>query len=83
MYESLLKLYTILLISCGYWIAKIFIDVEQAPIERVKLMVQNQDEMIRQGVLDRPYSGVLDCTKRVLQTEGVYPFWRGGFHFTL
>merc|ERR1712142_755384 len=48
-----------------------------APIERVKLMVQNQDEMIRQGVLDRPYSGVLDCTKRVLQTEGVYPFWRG------
>ena len=46
-------------------------------------MVQNQDEMIRQGVLDRPYSGVLDCTKRVLQTEGVYPFWRGGFHFTL
>merc|ERR1740131_365602 len=33
--------------------------------------------MIKQGRLDRPYSGVLDCTKRVLQTEGVYPFWRG------
>jgi len=48
-----------------------------APIERVKLLVQNQDEMIKQGRLDRPYTGVLDCTKRVLATEGVYPFWRG------
>jgi len=48
-----------------------------APIERVKLLVQNQDEMIKQGRLDKPYTGVIDCTKRVLQTEGVYPFWRG------
>jgi len=48
-----------------------------APIERVKLLVQNQDEMIKQGRLDKPYKGVIDCTKRVLQTEGVYPFWRG------
>jgi len=35
-----------------------------APIERVKLLVQNQDEMIKQGRLDRPYNGVIDCTKR-------------------
>merc|ERR1712059_15453 len=48
-----------------------------APIERVKLLVQNQDEMIKQGRLDKPYAGVIDCTKRVLTTEGVYPFWRG------
>jgi len=48
-----------------------------APIERVKLLVQNQDEMIKQGRLDKPYKGVIDCTKRVLATEGVYPFWRG------
>merc|ERR1712130_874113 len=48
-----------------------------APIERVKLLVQNQDEMIKQGRLDKPYSGVLDCTKRVLATEGIVPFWRG------
>jgi len=48
-----------------------------APIERVKLMVQNQDEMIKQGSLDRPYTGVIDCAKRVLVSEGVYPFWRG------
>merc|ERR1712240_147373 len=48
-----------------------------APIERVKLLVQNQDEMIKQGRLDKPYNGVIDCTTRVLRTEGVYPFWRG------
>jgi len=48
-----------------------------APIERVKLLVQNQDEMIKQGKLDKPYKGVIDCCQRVLKTEGVYPFWRG------
>ena len=41
-----------------------------APIERVKLMVQNQDEMIKAGRLDRPYKGVIDCTMRTFQTEG-------------
>merc|ERR1711970_1677218 len=48
-----------------------------APIERVKLLVQNQDEMIKQGSLDKPYKGVIDCTTRVLKTEGFLPFWRG------
>merc|ERR1719233_814861 len=33
--------------------------------------------MIKQGRLDKPYTGVIDCTTRVLKTEGVYPFWRG------
>ena len=48
-----------------------------APIERVKLLVQNQAEMIKQGRLDRPYTGVVDCVKRTLASEGVLPFWRG------
>lgn len=48
-----------------------------APIERVKLLVQNQDEMIRAGRLDKPYSGVVDCTARTFKTEGLLPFWRG------
>jgi len=48
-----------------------------APIERIKLLVQNQDEMIRQGRLDKPYKGIIDCTTRVLKNEGVYPLWRG------
>merc|ERR1712203_894755 len=48
-----------------------------APIERIKLLVQNQDEMIKAGRLDKPYNGVVDCLRRVLATEGVYPLWRG------
>jgi len=48
-----------------------------APIERVKLMVQNQDEMLKSGRLDRPYTGVVDCTRRILTEEGVLPLWRG------
>ncbi|XP_057297044.1 uncharacterized protein LOC130625935 [Hydractinia symbiolongicarpus] len=48
-----------------------------APIERVKLMVQNQDEMIKQGKLTEPYKGVIDCTARTFKSEGLIPFWRG------
>jgi solute carrier family 25 (adenine nucleotide translocator) protein 4/5/6/31 len=48
-----------------------------APIERVKLLVQNQDEMIKAGRLDRPYKGVIDCTMVTFRNEGVLPFWRG------
>ncbi|KAL7673037.1 hypothetical protein ACOME3_007909 [Neoechinorhynchus agilis] len=48
-----------------------------APIERVKLMIQNQGEMLKQGVIDRPYKGVADCTVRTFRSEGLFPFWRG------
>jgi len=48
-----------------------------APIERVKLLIQNQTEMLKSGRLDRPYTGVVDCTRRVIATEGVIPLWRG------
>lgn len=48
-----------------------------APIERVKLMVQNQDEMLKSGRLKTPYKGVLDCVSRVNAEEGVASFWRG------
>jgi len=48
-----------------------------APIERVKLLVQNQDEMLKSGRLDKPYGGVMDCTMRTFRQEGVLPFWRG------
>jgi len=48
-----------------------------APIERIKLLVQNQDEMIKSGRLSEPYKGVIDCTTRTFRTEGILPFWRG------
>ena len=41
-----------------------------APIERVKLLVQNQDEMLKQGRITEPYKGVIDCTLRTYKTEG-------------
>ncbi|XP_017972144.1 PREDICTED: ADP,ATP carrier protein ER-ANT1 isoform X2 [Theobroma cacao] len=48
-----------------------------APIERVKLLLQNQGEMIKRGQLHQPYNGVGDCFKRVLRDEGLFSFWRG------
>ena len=45
-----------------------------APIERVKLMVQNQDEMLKSGRLKEPYKGVIDCTMRTYRTEGAYMY---------
>jgi len=48
-----------------------------APIERVKLLVQNQGEMLKQGILTEPYKGVIDCTQRTLKSEGIGAFWRG------
>lgn len=48
-----------------------------APIERIKLLIQNQDEMIKQGRLAEPYKGVVDCFQRVIADEGVGSLWRG------
>jgi solute carrier family 25 (mitochondrial adenine nucleotide translocator), member 4/5/6/31 len=48
-----------------------------APIERVKLLVQNQGEMLKQGKLTEPYKGVIDCTAKTFRSEGLYSFWRG------
>jgi len=48
-----------------------------APIERVKLLVQNQNEMLKTGRLATPYKGVVDCTRRVIAEEGVVSLWRG------
>jgi len=48
-----------------------------APIERVKLLIQNQDEMIKSGRLATPYKGIGDCFRRVIAEEGVGSLWRG------
>ncbi|KAG7450571.1 mitochondrial carrier, partial [Guyanagaster necrorhizus] len=48
-----------------------------APIERIKLLVQNQDEMIKQGRLATPYKGVTDAFKRTYADEGLLSLWRG------
>ncbi|CAN4104985.1 unnamed protein product [Withania somnifera] len=48
-----------------------------APIERVKLLIQNQDEMIKAGRLSEPYKGITDCFGRTIKDEGVLALWRG------
>lgn len=49
-----------------------------APVERVKLLMQTQEsnpEVIAGRV--KPYSGIMDCFKRVSAEQGVAAFWRG------
>jgi len=48
-----------------------------APIERVKMLLQNQDELIRTGRLSEPYRGIGDCFGRTVRDEGVLSLWRG------
>lgn len=48
-----------------------------APIERVKLLIQNQDEMIKSGRLSHPYKGISDCFARTVKDEGILALWRG------
>lgn len=48
-----------------------------APIERVKLLLQNQDASasIKEG--GGRYNGIADCFTRVAKEQGVGSFWRG------
>uniref|UniRef100_A0ACD5ZRS1 Uncharacterized protein n=1 Tax=Avena sativa TaxID=4498 RepID=A0ACD5ZRS1_AVESA len=48
-----------------------------APIERVKMLLQNQDAIIRSGRLSGPYKGIGDCFARTVRDEGFLSLWRG------
>jgi solute carrier family 25 (adenine nucleotide translocator) protein 4/5/6/31 len=48
-----------------------------APIERVKLLIQNQGAMLAARRLDKPYSGIVDCFRRTYAEEGMKALWRG------
>ncbi|KAG0038920.1 ADP/ATP carrier protein [Podila clonocystis] len=48
-----------------------------APIERAKLRLQNQDEMLQSSRLVRRYQGIGDCFQRVVRDEGARALWRG------
>lgn len=50
-----------------------------APIERVKLLIQNQDEMLKSGRLSEPYKGIVDCFSRTIREEGVLALWRSNW----
>ncbi|CAH9092814.1 unnamed protein product [Cuscuta europaea] len=57
--------------------AAIFAKTAASPLERVKLLLQNQGELIKTGHLKRPYMGIGDCFHRVLREDGLLSFWRG------
>lgn len=48
-----------------------------APIELIKLRLQNMDAMIKNGSLTTPYTGIADCASRVTKEEGVKALWKG------
>jgi len=48
-----------------------------APIERVKLLIQNQGALVASGRLAVPYKGITDCFVRTYADEGFASFWRG------
>jgi solute carrier family 25 (adenine nucleotide translocator) protein 4/5/6/31 len=45
-----------------------------APLERVKLLLQNQHSI---KVIEKPYTGISDCIGRLIKAEGVLSLWRG------
>jgi solute carrier family 25 (mitochondrial adenine nucleotide translocator), member 4/5/6/31 len=47
-----------------------------APIERVKLLLQNQGDAKN---ITKPYTGIIDVFVRVPQEQGIAAFWRGNF----
>lgn len=47
-----------------------------APIERVKLLLQNQDASA-QITADKRYKGIVDCFVRVSKEQGITSLWRG------
>lgn len=58
-------------------IAAIISKTIAAPIERVKLLLQNQSEMIKRGTLDKSYKNAVECFVRTFKNEGTLSFWRG------
>jgi solute carrier family 25 (adenine nucleotide translocator) protein 4/5/6/31 len=48
-----------------------------APIELIKLRLQNMDAMLKSGSLTTPYTGISNCASRVASEEGVKALWKG------
>jgi solute carrier family 25 (adenine nucleotide translocator) protein 4/5/6/31 len=48
-----------------------------APIELIKLRIQNMDEMLKHGTLDTKYNGIADCFRRIVAEEGFKSLWKG------
>jgi len=47
-----------------------------APLDRLKLLLQTQNENMKQMRLGRSYKGAIDCLLRTYKTEGLLSLWR-------
>jgi len=50
-----------------------------APLERIKMVVQNQDEMLKKGTLEKGFKNPFDCGAWIMKNEGVAAFWKSNF----
>ncbi|PPD66359.1 hypothetical protein GOBAR_DD36766 [Gossypium barbadense] len=48
-----------------------------APFEQVKLLLQNQKDIIKSGRQHKPYNGILHCFTTTIRNEGIFSLWRG------
>eukprot|EP01084_Bolivina_argentea_P189208 325455_1 len=48
-----------------------------APLERIKLLIQNQKEMIKSQRISKAYASPIDCLRTIIYEEGVLSLWRG------
>lgn len=47
------------------------------PVNRLTILLQTNQELVRQNRLDVPYKGVVDAFKRTYKNEGLLSFYRG------
>lgn len=48
-----------------------------SPLEVIKLQIQNQDELIKQKIISKPYSSILDCLIRLVKEGGILSLYKG------
>jgi solute carrier family 25 (adenine nucleotide translocator) protein 4/5/6/31 len=50
-----------------------------APIERIKMVIQNEGEMIRRGTIEKSFGGIGGAANFIMKNEGFAAFWRSNF----
>ena len=54
-----------------------------APLERVKILRQTEQELVNQRKLGVGYKGSFRCILEIFKKEGLASFWRGNSNFTI
>jgi len=50
-----------------------------APIERIKMIIQSEAQLIRAGVIEKSFGGIGGAFNHILKNEGPLAFWRSNF----